>query len=253
MYRWCAYCWKLLGERPPYADYGVTHGICPSCLARDATSEADAIARLRPLREVFRALDDLARRTDAASLDAALSEARALGVAPIDLLFGVLAPALYRVGRAWEEGWLSPAAEARFTGYCDVALGAMCRDQVERAPPVSGSSILLTNAPGNRHTLGVRVVAFALRERGHDARAITEAPSLEELERLLETSRPGAVGVSVALAEQLPSLGRVVERIGRVDPTIRVLVGGFAVRAGAPVHVEGAEVFVTVDDLLTVL
>lgn len=253
MYRWCAYCWKLLGERPPYADYSATHGICATCLARDATSDADAIARMRPLTEVFRALDDLAQRTDATSLDAVLGQARALGVAPVDLLFGVLAPALYRVGSAWEEGRLSPADEARFTRFCDVALDAMCRDQLQRAPPVSGRPILLTNAPGNRHALGIRMLTFALRERGHDARAIVEAPSLEWLERLVEILHPGAVGVSVALAEHLPFVGQVVEMIGRFDPTIRVLAGGFGVRTEAAVSVEGAEVFVTVDDLLAVL
>ncbi len=253
MYRWCAYCWKLLGERPPYADYGVTHGICARCLAGDATSDADAIARTRPLREVFGALDDLAKRADATSIDAALGQARALGVAPVDLLFGVLAPALYRVGSAWEHGRLAPADEARFTTFCEVTLGAMCLEQQRRAPPVSGRPILLTNAPANRHTLGVRMVAFALRERGHDARVLPEAPSLEGLDGWLESLRPSAVGVSVALAEQLPSLGRAVERVRRVEPTVRVLAGGFAMRAGAPVHVEGAEVFATVDDLLAVL
>src|SRR5580765_6969514 len=31
MFRWCAYCQRLIGEREPFARYEVTHGICPRC------------------------------------------------------------------------------------------------------------------------------------------------------------------------------------------------------------------------------
>jgi len=30
----CAWCGKVMGEKPPYQDKSVTHGICEKCLAK---------------------------------------------------------------------------------------------------------------------------------------------------------------------------------------------------------------------------
>ena len=34
MYRTCAWCGKGMGQKPPYDDQGITHGICLDCLEK---------------------------------------------------------------------------------------------------------------------------------------------------------------------------------------------------------------------------
>lgn len=35
MIRLCAWCGKTIGEKPPYEDKGVTHGMCPECYEKN--------------------------------------------------------------------------------------------------------------------------------------------------------------------------------------------------------------------------
>lgn len=50
MVRICCYCRVTIGEKPPYADRTVTHGICPMCLPK-------AEAMLDRLTQNFNATD----------------------------------------------------------------------------------------------------------------------------------------------------------------------------------------------------
>lgn len=46
---WCSYCQKFLKEKPPYDQFQVSHGVCPSCMANALTlsqKEYQFIARI---------------------------------------------------------------------------------------------------------------------------------------------------------------------------------------------------------------
>ncbi len=231
MFRWCAYCWRFLGEREPLTDYAPTHGICPDCEARDALTDPQAVARTRPIAELHAAMVEVAQGDSDDEVHALLQRGRALGIRPLDMMVGVLQPALYELGRLWSLGALDPATEARFSRFCEDALQDMQLDQARRLGPLAGAPILLVAAEGNHHTIGVRMVAFALREARRDARVVLPTPDVPKLGQLCALLRPSVLGISVALPDQVGHVARAAEAIEALGLPTRVVAGGFGLRA----------------------
>lgn len=225
MFRWCAYCWTFLGERAPFEDLSATHGICEGCVARDALSDADALTRMRPLA-VFHA--DMVRvATDEAPVDveAILARGSALGIRPLDLLVGILQPALYEVGRLWEEGRLRPAQEARLTSLCRSVLDTLTERERARAQTF-GRPILLLTARGNVHDLGIRILAYALLCANRDARVLPRPPTAEDAARECVRTNAASVGVSLGTPDQRAYVEELVRLRDALCPTTVIVVGG---------------------------
>ncbi len=159
-----------------------------------------------------------------------LARGRDLGIRPLDMLVGVLQPALHELGRLWQIGAIEPATEARFTRFCGRAIEEMQLEQGRRLGAVTGEPIFLLPAEGNRHTIGIRMIGFTLREAGHDARVLPEMPDLDWLVRLCEILRPSVLGVSVSIPEQVAYLARVAQAVRGRAPWCRVVAGGFGLR-----------------------
>jgi len=92
----------------------------------------------------------------------------------------------------------------------DVAMGA------------EDPKILLMNAPGNKHTLAIRILTLWLWNRGSRARMIDPPPTLDELNALVIRAQPRLILVSMALAEQrvgVTATGRAHCRVASLDPS----------------------------------
>ncbi len=102
---------------------------------------------------------------------------------------------------------------------------------------------MLMNAPGNSHSLAIRILSLWLRNKGVGVRMIDVAPPLEELITLIIASRTRTFLISMALAEHLPSVASIVERIAELPPSIRprVIVGGHAVKVELVSAIPGAD------------
>lgn len=238
MFRWCAYCVRFMGERAPWDDFAPTHGICDECLAQGRLLDPSAIARVRPIFEFHERLLAMATRiADAAELPSGselVATGRSLHIEPIDLLMGLIQPLLYEIGRLWENGRLPPAVEARFSSLVDAMLEELVLDQRRRRRGEAlGPPVFLVAAAGNRHTLGIRMLGFSLRESGVDARVVThpvDASWLTDLARLLGAT---FIGVSIALPEQMRFAIEVAEHLEREKVDARLVVGGFGARGAA--------------------
>lgn len=240
MYRWCAYCQQYQGEKAPFDDHSLTHGICTSCLASAHLGDEDALGRLQPIIEFMGAMRAMARTGHHVSVATVVQYGRGLGMRPIDLLVGILQPALYELGKLWEQGTIGPSVEASFSAFSDELLTELERQQVQGPTSVRSAPVVLLNARRNLHTLGLRVTAFLLRERGIAALAITPTPAVDELTARLRVLSPAVVGVSLATDWQLPFLDEVLAAVATLSPRPRVVAGGMAVIAGhaLPVGVE---------------
>ena len=69
MLRVCGWCNKLLGEKPPYADKSITHGMCEACLAeqldqikKEGTTMETTMTQPKPMPMVTKLLS---RHTEA--------------------------------------------------------------------------------------------------------------------------------------------------------------------------------------------
>ena len=238
MFRWCAYCLHFLGERAPFEDYASTHGLCTSCERRAALSDADAIARVKPVVAFHARLLDAATgvsgRVELPAPTAVIEEGRALGIRRFDLLMGVLQPVLYEIGRLWEADALAPETEARFTAFCESVLDELVLEQRRCLGPATGRPSFLVAAAENRHTVGIRILGFAMREEGQDVRVVVDPVDAAWLAHLAKLLEPTMIGVSIALPEQLGYAVDVLRHIQHLGIATRVVVGGFGLAGVDP-------------------
>ena len=237
MIHWCAYCQSYIGESEPFDDFSLTHGVCRKCANTGVAVSPGAAESLRPLSMFFRRVRAEARAGVKAEPEYWVGEAFKLGIKPQDLLIGVLQPALYEIGRLWAAGEVTVAAEHRFSAFAEEAVAAVFRyyPDLAKGRQAAEPDVLLTCADGNYHTLGIRFLEAGLLANG--LRTLTVLPGLPAAAAadLAARLKPVALGISVALEEQLKSAGELAEMLGRLPARERplLLLGGLPLKTGA--------------------
>ncbi|WP_300340376.1 cobalamin B12-binding domain-containing protein [Accumulibacter sp.] len=138
----------------------------------------------------------------------------------------VIQPALYEVGRRWQQNNVSVAQEHLATAIAQTMM-AQGFGRVEPAPD-NGRKALFACPAGNHHCVGLRMVADAFEVSGwtvHYLGANTPLPALTDQIRQLQ---PDLVGLSASLPQQLRALREAVGvlRASFVDDCPRIVVGG---------------------------
>ena len=240
MIRWCSYCQRYQGESPPFDDFALTHGICDSCLAADIMMDSSALDRIQPVVSFFRRVANAHRHRESSA--ALLEEGLGLGIGPWDLLLGVIQPALQSMGRRWASALAAVSDEHVLTATCAEILALMNRQPGLGALRRSAiPEILLVNAEGNFHTLGIQFVEFFLLTRGIHVQVIYPGLPTREVVELVRSARPRKLGISCSLPAQLDSARRTAEAIVALPEEDRpqVFVGGFALHASTGVSLPG--------------
>ena len=220
-----------MGEREPFDDFASTHGICERCVEADSISGHDVVGRARPVRELHARLYEIATSGHAHGVNEVLERWDVLGLGPVEFLVAVMQPALYVVGRAWERCATLPAQEAKLTRFCDDVLAVLTERQRKRISAHERAPILLLSAGGNAHDIGIKMLAFALREGRRDARVLPRAPSPDGLRSLCELLHPSTLGISLALTAHLSYVTQIVDAFVALPRAPRVVVGGGALSA----------------------
>ncbi len=256
MLNWCAYCQQFQGETEPYEELQLTHGICETCeSSMFADSEPD-LARVRFVAELQGELAAAGRRGDVGEAEAMILRAARVNLRPVDVLVGLLAPLLFEIGRDWERGAITVADEHRFSNFCERVYAAIvARTSASGAQDSTRpdqAHVFLVNAPGNRHTLGIRLLALWLASHGVDAHALLPTPPLEALLTLVRHASPRALLVSVALPEQRSGVLDTAARIAAWPEATRprLIVGGHAIKLGLVAAIPGAELMTDIGPLL---
>jgi methanogenic corrinoid protein MtbC1 len=246
MLSWCSYCQQFLGEVPPYEDFIITHGICGDCESSALTLTESDMAHALRLRAIQSRLFDAGRRGDLKAARLIIETARRAGTREVDIVIGVIAPMLYRIGEDWKCGVITVAEEHRFTAFCEKILDIVTANTLRLialdADQEKRGQILLINAPGNHHTLAVRILALWLSDKGMPAHAVDDALDVNDLIVVILKMRPRILLISMALAEQVPGVTALVDRIADLPEPLRpkIVVGGYAVKLGLVSHIPGA-------------
>jgi methanogenic corrinoid protein MtbC1 len=158
----------------------------------------------------------------------------------------VVQPSLYDIGRLWEAGSLSAADEHAASVITRRALLGLRLDKSSPLahvgdPHGDGSSreaglhpgpILLACPEGERHGLGLQMVADALAVQESAVLLLGEDTPRASVLEILHREQPFLLGLSVAMASNLGGLKDVIDSVhsecGAQRP--RVLVGGWAMR-----------------------
>lgn len=247
MIQWCAYCQRFLGEVQPFDRYEITHGICRAC-AREFSDRSPAdIDRARQLGTLHAELMLRARKADEHAALASIDRALAAGVRPVDALVGLLVPALGELGAAWARGEITVADEHRFTAFTEQMIETLSA-KAGKKQRYEQVSVLLVNAEGNYHTLGVRIVNLWLEDRGVSSLAVYPGLPVDEIVSLVETLEPRTLGISVSLDAQMPAVARAVDLLGSRVP--RIVLGGHAVKNGLVPDVPGTTALTGLETLV---
>lgn len=162
--------------------------------------------------------------------DAAVAHARWLvkrGTPPARVLLDVLTPAQQELGRLWERGVLTPDREAVATTATRQVLTALSSRPVRHV----GTAVAAA-APGDRHDLGVLVVADLLRSQGWRVQPASPdgAGGVGAVVEAVVRSGAGLVLLGASMTAHLPALRRVVGAL-RADPRCE---GAFVLAGGEP-------------------
>lgn len=143
-----------------------------------------------------------------------------------EIFVELIQPALYEIGRRWEDGRISAAQEHLASALVSRLLAGLD----DSGPSGSDRVAVVTTAPTETHEFGAWMVADILRNEGWTVHFLGSQLPAEETVRFLRSVQPRLLAVSVTLEIHLPSLRDLVEAL-RADTEVGqvpVLVGGQA-------------------------
>jgi methanogenic corrinoid protein MtbC1 len=245
MIRWCSYCQQFLGERAPFDDFGLTHGICLTCKKKNLDLSEDELNSIQKLKDLQVKLWNAGKTGNADHAPSLIAEAVSAKVRHIDILMGLLAPLLKKIGEDWAQGKITVAEEHRFTSFSEVVLEnitAIINKQLAPNPVQKEIDVLLVNAEGNHHNLGIRTIALFCLSYSLNTKVITNSVSQEELLDEVMRLKPKVLGISMSLPEQTLWVAKAVDALltNSTLPHLQILLGGSAVNRGLVPPVEGA-------------
>ena len=166
------------------------------------------------------------RREDAmALLDGAFAREHSLPQVAVH----VIQPAMYEVGRRWQDNRVSAAQEQLATALSQTWM-AHAR-ALATAAPDNGLRALFSCMTGNHHTLGLRMVADAFELDGWATYNLGADTSLEALIAKVVDLRPHLVGLSASLPQHLRGLRAAVQglRAALAEQCPQIVIGGLVI------------------------
>ena len=154
--------------------------------------------------------------------------AMASGMPPRDIYIDVLAPTLHAIGAAWQSGAIGIEQE-HFASNVAAALIGRLGARFARRGRKKGV-VLVAMPPGERHGLGVAMLADIVTQDGYEVRNLgTDTPASSLVAAIAEADRLAAVVVSVVEDGRRPAAQDLLAAARRERPTVPLIAGGFAV------------------------
>ena len=177
---------------------------------------------------------------------------------PLGVLFRqVLEPALEEIGRRWQAGRLAVSQEHEVSAIARDVVAELAARSVRQLGEEAGTggAAVAACAPGERHDLGLRMVAAELQELGHRVHFLGADVPVDALVQAVRARRPALVLLSVSRDEHVPGLEEAMAAVRAIrevrasgtgrggEARPRVVVGGRAAVANAArLRARGAEV-----------
>ena len=171
-----------------------------------------------------------------AILESALLSSRS----PVQLVTGVLSPAMALVGEQWAAGRWTIADEHRATVVAERLVGRLGPLLTRRGR--SRGMVLLACVPGERHALPAALLAAVLRGHGYE---VVELGADTPAEEIVNTARQHpellAIGLSASTISARQSAAAAVAQVRAGLDDAFVLLGGAGVEAHAQAATAGAD------------
>jgi MerR family transcriptional regulator, light-induced transcriptional regulator len=178
---------------------------------------------------------------DAAEAQRVLAEA--LRLLPIATVYhGVVAEALYEIGRHWERGEITTADEHLATGVCEIGLPDLAR----RLPRDGrrGRTSIVACVPNEQHAVGCRIVADFLEAAGWDILHLGADTPAGALAEFTVGRSADMVALSATMSERIADVEQTCERLRALPFPPFIAVGGQAFAGAREARGLGADVLV---------
>ena len=187
----------------------------------------NGVDEARRVEAFQRAYADALLRGDGDAAEAVVAEAIAASLDEAAIQDGIVAPALRVVGDLWAAGEIGVADEHLAT---EISLRVLTlqHEAFRVARRRAGHRVLLAAVPGERHDVGLRMVASLLLHGGFDVRLLGADLPLAALAAAVVRHAPSVVGLSGTMPESTAALSSAVEVVRGVAPETAVIVGGAA-------------------------
>ena len=163
------------------------------------------------------------------------------GTMPMDAYLHILVPAQRRIGELWLNGDLSIANEHMATEITTLEM-ELLRGIANRKPSIN-RKVLVATAPGERHSLGARIVSDFLYINGWDVDFLgTDIPA-DELGIFAKERKPDVIALSIVLSENINGAKEAIAMVKQYAPTIPIMIGGPGVNGEDQVKELGADGF----------
>jgi len=158
-------------------------------------------------------------------LDGAFAREKSLPLVAIH----VIQPAMYDVGRLWQQNLVSVAQEHLATALSQSWMAqSMSR---AKAAPDNRLRAMFGHSPGNRHVMGLQMVADAFELNGWTTYNLATPIGHEALVDRIRGIRPHLLGFSASLPQHLRGLRDMIGGLRGVlgDQCPRIVVGGLVI------------------------
>jgi len=159
------------------------------------------------------------------------SELLEAGVPVRALYSDLFSTSLYRVGELWQSNKISVATEHRATAMTEDVMNRVVSPKIFAHDP-SGRSLIVSCIPKEFHQMGGRMVADIAEMNGWDTHFLGANTQLPALLGLIDEKKPDALGLSMALYVNLPTLRQTIEGVRKLHPSLPIWLGGQAFRFG---------------------
>ncbi len=226
----------LLRACLPLACRSTAGAVAAGVTAGRRSPTPDAPARGRPARFAAGALSqdwpayarrfgDALRAADARQAEAVAQDALTAGLSLPGLDARVITPAMYRIGELWARRAITVADEHAATAIASGVLASLrpftCTDSADPR-----ETMLLATPAGERHGLGLRMVADTLDAAGfHVIYLGTDVP-LDPLAQAIGAHAPDVTILSITLPRPPGEIRELIDVITRALPRGRLMIGG---------------------------
>ncbi|WP_051314726.1 cobalamin B12-binding domain-containing protein [Alteribacter aurantiacus] len=144
----------------------------------------------------------------------------------LDVYMQLVTPAMYQIGRLWEENRITVADEHLATGVCDFVLSQTEYDLVNTEKNDAQPKAMFFSVQDEWHQLGIRMVSILFKEKGWNVRYLNANLPLDHALNNAKVWKPEVIGMSLALAHRIPEIPDYITAFEKLPSKPKVLIGG---------------------------
>src|SRR4051794_28000499 len=157
-----------------------------------------------------------------------IEAAMASGLEAREIYVRLLAPALHEIGASWQAGRVSIDQEHLASSVATTLIGRLGPRFVH--PGRKKGVVIVAMPPGERHGLGVAMLADLLTDAGYEVVNLgPDTPTASLVATIHDAGPLAAIVVSVVSIDRRPAAARLLAAARRERPSVPLLVGGNAV------------------------